>query len=228
MTELDEVERPSTPRAPGGPAPNPTATPPTAGASKLSSTDTAKTTDQSTAAGANQAAQGAPGVSNKQSPAASGTKANQEQQAKAESAIDSPDELHDPDTTTADFVSVRVHTRSRSQRSRRQQTQQQNPRETPDNLAATSAEDKAALETCGRHFAAKRLESLGYKVTPMSQGNPGFDLKGEKPGDIIEVEVKAHAGESSSVFITQRECFKFRNKVGLDVALEALRTAIRA
>ena len=92
----------------------------------------------------------------------------------------------------------------------------------------TSAEDKAALETCGRHFAAKRLESLGYKVTPMSQGNPGFDLKGEKPGDTIEVEVKAHAGESSSVFITQRECFKFRNKVGLDVALEALRTAIRA
>ena len=62
-----------------------------------------------------------------------------------------------------------------------------------------------ALEKYGRVFAAERLKSLGCKVTPKSQGNPGLDLKGEKPGDTIEVEVKEHAGESSNVFITQRE-----------------------
>ena len=46
---------------------------------------------------------------------------------------------------------------------------------------------------------------MGYKVTAMSQRNPGFDLGAEKPGDTLKVEVKAHAGEASSVFITQRE-----------------------
>lgn len=46
---------------------------------------------------------------------------------------------------------------------------------------------------------------MGYRVTPMSQRNPGFDLKAEKPGDTLKVEVKAHAGEASSVFVTQRE-----------------------
>ena len=46
---------------------------------------------------------------------------------------------------------------------------------------------------------------MGYKVTAMSQRNPGFDLMAEKLGDTLKVEVKAHAGEASSVFVTQRE-----------------------
>jgi hypothetical protein len=112
--------------------------------------------------------------------------------------------LHDADSTTADFVEVATHTRSRPQRQRPQQTQE-NRREATSGLTAASAEDKAALEQCGRDFAAKKLASMGYTVTPMSQRNPGFDLKAEKPGEFLKVEVKAHGERASSVFVTQRE-----------------------
>jgi hypothetical protein len=115
-----------------------------------------------------------------------------------------PPELHDANTITADFVEVRAHPRSRPQRPRGQQTEG-NRREAPSGLTTASADDKAALEQCGREFAARKLASMGYAVTAMSQRNPGFDLKAEKPGDTLKVEVKAHAGEASSVFVTQRE-----------------------
>jgi len=92
---------------------------------------------------------------------------------------------------------------------------QQSSRATASGLTTASAEDKAALEQCGRDFAARKLASMGYTVTAMSQRNPGFDLKAEKPGDILEVEVKAHAGEASSVFVTQREWEEYLRSRGV-------------
>jgi hypothetical protein len=207
VTELDEVEQPLPPRVPARPTPpDTTATPPIAAVAQPSSASTSKVAAQGAGSAANQSALTASGQSKQQSLRSDTETKDQEQEPQAQSASDASVELHDPNTTTADFVPVRAHTRSRPQRSRRRQTQEQeNRRETPSSLTGASAEDKAALEKRGRDYAAIKLDGLGYKVTPMSQGNPGFDLKGERPGDTIEVEVKAHAGESSSVFITQRE-----------------------
>jgi hypothetical protein len=113
-------------------------------------------------------------------------------------------ELHDADSTSADFVEVRAHTRSRPRRSRTEKAHESRGG-AAGGLATVSSADKSALEQRGREFAAKMLASMGYTVTAMSQMNPGFDLKAEKPGDLLKVEVKAHAGEAGTVFITQRE-----------------------
>ena len=115
-----------------------------------------------------------------------------------------PSELHDANTITADFVPVRAHTRSRPQRQSRQQSRSTQCDATS-GLTTATQETKAALEQCGRNFATQKLQHMGYTVTPMGQRSPGYDLLAVKPGDTLKVEVKAHAGEASSVFITQRE-----------------------
>lgn len=203
ITELDEVEPPPTPRPQTGPTPPNASAPPAAANSQPSSADSTAVAGTGSAA-----SQIAPAASDQRSHETlhSGTPTkNPGQKPQAQSASAAPLlDLHDAKTTTADFVPVRAHTRSRPQRSQSQPAQD-NQRESTSGLTSTSAEDKAALELCGREFVAKALENRGYTVTPMPQRNPGFDLKAEKPGDIIKVEVKAHAGEASSVFITPRE-----------------------
>jgi hypothetical protein len=46
---------------------------------------------------------------------------------------------------------------------------------------------------------------MGYTVTPMGQGSPGYDLRAVKSGFTLKVEVKGHSGTGSSAFVTQRE-----------------------
>ena len=65
--------------------------------------------------------------------------------------------------------------------------------------------EKADLEEAGRALAARELESMGFSVAEMSQGNPGFDLRAKKDGDELRVEVKAHGGRATVVDVTQRE-----------------------
>ena len=64
---------------------------------------------------------------------------------------------------------------------------------------------KADLEETGREFAANELRHRGYEVKMMGPQNPGFDLRGDKSGHTLKVEVKSHAREASSVFVTKRE-----------------------
>ncbi len=204
ITELDEVEQPPAPRPLAGPLP-PTATaPPPAAVGSQPSSAEGTAPAQSTSSAANQTTPTAPSQRSQETPRSDTPTRSQEQQPQTQSASDAPAELHDANTITADFVPVRAHTRSRPQRPRTQQTEESH-REAAGGLTSASADDKAALEQCGREFAASKLASMGYSVTPMSQRNPGFDLKAEKPGDTLKVEVKAHAGEASSVFVTQRE-----------------------
>ena len=115
--------------------------------------------------------------------------------------------LHDANTTEAEVVSVRGHTRARQPRrpNREQAVNQQATPEPSSGLAATSAQDKAALEKCAREYATKELKKLGYEVKPMETSNPGYDLKATKPGELLKVEVKGHSSESQTVFVTQRE-----------------------
>jgi hypothetical protein len=113
-------------------------------------------------------------------------------------------DLHDASSTTADFVPVRAHTRVRPQ-PRTPQQEQENRREPGGGLSTTSAGDKAALEQYGRAVAERKLKEMHYAVTRMGQRSPGYDLLAVKPGDTLKVEVKAHAGEASRVFVTKRE-----------------------
>jgi hypothetical protein len=115
-----------------------------------------------------------------------------------------PTELNHPDSVPAEFVEVGAHTRSRPQRARRQQQQDTRP-DSESGLASVTSAEKDVLEQCGREYASRELQRMGYKVTPMDQRNPGYDLLAQKPGDTLKVEVKAHSGEATNVFVTQRE-----------------------
>lgn len=207
ITELDEVEQPPASRPLAGTPPPNTTAPPSAAASSQPSSTEKTAAAQGTGGVANKNVSTTPSQRNQESPRSdtpTTPTTRQEQKPQMRSASDAPAELHDATTTTADFVEVRAHTRSRPQRLRSQQTEE-NCREAASGLTTASADEKTTLEQCGRAFAASKLASMGYKVTAMSQRNPGFDLKAEKPGDTLKIEVKAHAGEASSVFITQRE-----------------------
>jgi hypothetical protein len=126
---------------------------------------------------------------------------------------DTPIELHDAKTTSAEVISVRAHSRSRKPRRRGEQTED-TERETTSGLTGASAESKAALEKCGREFAIKELKRMGYEIEVMGQQNPGFDLRAVKPGKILKVEVKSHARETANVFISQREYEEYLKKLG--------------
>jgi hypothetical protein len=113
-------------------------------------------------------------------------------------------ELNHPDSVLAEFVEVSAYTRTRPLRTRSEQ-EQSSRRDSESGLASTTATTKDALEQRGREYASRELQRMGYKVTPMGQQNPGYDLLARKPGEILKVEVKAHLGESTNVFVTQRE-----------------------
>jgi hypothetical protein len=219
ITELDEIEQPLPPRPPMTPAPpNTTPTAPAAATSQQSTANRATATAPRAASSTDQPAPVMPGQPKQETPrsdhADTGT-TNQDVQQDSQPASETPIELHDASTTAAEFIPVRAHTRSRPQRPRSQQPQE-NRREAASGLSSTSAENKADLETCARNFAARKLkEDLRYTtVEQMGQGNPGFDLRAVKPGHTLKVELKSHAREASSVFITQREYEEYQTTLG--------------
>lgn len=74
--------------------------------------------------------------------------------------------------------------------------------------------EKAELEEVGRVLAARELESMGFSVEKMPQGNPGFDLRAKKDGDELRVEIKAHSGRATVVDVTQREYKEYLGQQG--------------
>ena len=74
--------------------------------------------------------------------------------------------------------------------------------------------EKAELEQAGRTLAARELETMGFSVEKMPQGNPGFDLRAKKDGDELRVEVKAHSGRATVVDVTQREYKEYLGQRG--------------
>jgi len=77
-------------------------------------------------------------------------------------------------------------------------------------------EEKNALEAESRRFAADCLESMGFSVEEMPQDNPGFDLRANKDGEELRVEVKAHTGRATIVDVTQRQ---YREYLGQEAGL---------
>jgi hypothetical protein len=75
-------------------------------------------------------------------------------------------------------------------------------------------EERKQLEKAGRKFAKRELEKEGYVVEEMPFDNPGFDLRVVKPGEELRVEVKAHAGQASTVEITQRQYREYLSQQG--------------
>jgi len=203
ITELDEVEQLPAPRQTQEP-PNTTAPAPVLPKSLPSSTKDNLAPAQSQGSAASQTTTTARTQQRQETPRSETPPATEQQKAEKEPSGGAPDELHDADTTTADFVEVRAHTRSRPQRQSREQSRS-SERAATSGLTTATQESKAALEQCGRNFATQKLQGMGYTVTPMGQRSPGYDMLALKPGDTLKVEVKAHAGEASSVFITQRE-----------------------
>ncbi len=216
-TELDEVEQPPAPRTLAIPLPvGTTATPPVDPNSQTNFAVGETAATQTTSSTGNQAAPATPGHAGQETPRADSPTTSHAQETQTQSANDAPIELHDAETMSAEVIPVRAHIRSRTARPRREQTDGSR-RETESGLTSTSAEDKAALERCGRQFAAKQLEKMGYtKVEPMGPQNPGFDLRAFKPGDTLKVEVKSHAREASSVFVSQREYEEYLTTLGVN------------
>jgi len=74
--------------------------------------------------------------------------------------------------------------------------------------------EKTELEEAGRTLATRELESLGFLVEKMPHSNPGFDLRANKDGDELRVEIKAHGGRATVVDITQREYKEYLSQQG--------------
>ncbi len=215
ITELDDVEQRPAPRPLAGPTtPTATAPAPAAVGSQPSSADSGTTTAKGTGSAANQTA---PTQSRLETPRSDTAAPNPVQKPQAQSATDAPTELHDTNTTTAEFVEVRAHTRSSPPRSRGEQANE-NQRESTGGLASVSAESKTALEARGREFAAKilREKPMGYEVVLLGPQNPGFDLRAIKLGHTLKVEVKSHAREVSSVFVSKREYDEYLKTLGVN------------
>ena len=68
-----------------------------------------------------------------------------------------------------------------------------------------SQEQKLDIEKCGRAFAKRELQNLGYQVEEMPQDQPGFDLRATKEAQELRLEVKAHLGKSTVVELTTRQ-----------------------
>ncbi|MDB6066910.1 MAG: hypothetical protein JWR26_3118 [Pedosphaera sp.] len=209
ITELDEVEQPPPARSPHEPklpppADTTTATLPVAANSQANSTVGEVSAAQKPGSTGTKAGPVPPERGKQEPPRSDTAGTSHDHASKTKSATETPDNLHDANSITADFVSVQAYTRSRPERPRNPQSEA-NSREAMSGLTTASPESKAALEQCGREFAARKLQGMGYTVTHMGQRSPGYDLLAKKLGDTLKVEVKAHSGEASSVFLTQRE-----------------------
>jgi hypothetical protein len=212
ITELDEVVKPPPPRG--------STAPPSAvgGSSQGGNSQPKPSSNESPGVkGADGASKDADSSLASLKQTETGTNKDTEKQtdtspAKPESEV--PAELHEVNSTSAKFVEVRAHTRSSPQRPRGEQTNASRE-EGGSGLASVSKESKTALEERGREFAVKMLKEMGYVVEIMGTQNPGFDVRGIKPGHILKVEVKSHAREANSVFMTQRECDEYLNSLGV-------------
>ena len=217
ITKLDEVEPPPTTRRPRGPA-APTssvipAAPPVAATPPADSADHGVPTPHDIGSPATHVDQVGSGRGKSETPRPETATPGYGHKPQTKSTSGASADLQDASSTTADFVSVRGYTRSRPQ-SRAPHQEQENRREPGGGLSTTSADDKAALEQYGRAVAERKLKEMHYAVTRMGQRSPGYDLLAVKPGDTLKVEVKAHAGEASRVFVTQREWGEYLKTCG--------------
>lgn len=82
-------------------------------------------------------------------------------------------------------------------------------------LESLSQDEKAELEQLGRKRVTAELIALGYRVKPMGERSPGYDLHAEKGNEVLKVEVKAHLRAVSKVFVPKgewREYLHTKNK----------------
>jgi hypothetical protein len=66
-------------------------------------------------------------------------------------------------------------------------------------------EEKLEIECRGRAAATLKLEELGWQVEKMAQMNPGFDLRAQKDGKQILIEIKSHLRKCNVVDLPIRQ-----------------------
>lgn len=73
--------------------------------------------------------------------------------------------------------------------------------------------EKDDIEDRGREFAEHSLKEMGYTVEQMPRDNPGFDIRATKDALELEIEIKAHLGESDIVEITARQIREYDENI---------------
>jgi hypothetical protein len=90
----------------------------------------------------------------------------------------------------------------------RPEEEKQNQPEREIGFESLTQAEKAELDRQAKEFAALELQKpeFGYKrVHQMSSQSPGYDLRAEKDGETLRVEVKGHLRAATKVFVTKRE-----------------------
>ena len=127
-----------------------------------------------------------------------------------------------PADTEVDFVHVAAHTRSlpKADRSRSGQTNNRTPDKNP--LTRTTPKSKAELEERAvqiiRYQFQKHPDLKGFNLTDRRKDSCGYDIHAAKPGRVLRIEIKAHAREAKSVFVTKKEWdeSRLRNRLTTD------------
>ena len=63
-----------------------------------------------------------------------------------------------------------------------------------------------------RHQFGTNPELSGFVITDCRKDLCGYDVRAEKPGNVLRIEIKAHGREAKSVFVTKREWDESRVK----------------
>jgi hypothetical protein len=167
-------------------------------------------------AGSTKAAGMGKGAAEATPPAQRETEAAEEKSAGAEDQTDDVEVPLKPQDTDVEFIEVSAHTRSLPRKKRGVDRQGDNRRDEKSSLGETTRKSKMELEERAmqiiRHQFETNPELSGFAITDCRKELCGYDLRAEKPGHVLRVEIKAHGREAKSVFVTKREWDESRVK----------------
>jgi hypothetical protein len=127
-----------------------------------------------------------------------------------------------PADTEVDFVHVAAYTRSLPRADRGRSKQSANRTQDKNPLTKITPKSKAELEERAvqiiRHQFQKHPDLKGFTLVDRRKDSCGYDIHAAKPGRVLRIEIKAHAREAKSVFVTKKEWdeSKFRNRIAAD------------
>jgi hypothetical protein len=121
-----------------------------------------------------------------------------------------------PSDTGVDFIHVAAHTRSLPKPEGNRQKETNNRAESKNPMTRVSPKSKAELEERAvqiiKHQFQKLPELKDFNLTDRRKDSCGYDLHAAKPGRVLRIEIKAHAREAKSVFVTKKEWDESRHR----------------
>ena len=121
-----------------------------------------------------------------------------------------------PADAEVEFVNVAAHTRSapKPERNRKNQTptrtQEKNPLTRVSPKSKTELEDRA-VEII-KHQFQNHPDLRDFNLLDRRKECCGYDIHAAKPGRVLRIEIKAHAREAKSVFVTKNEWDESRQR----------------